>query len=313
MIKILYGQEKYLIEKEIKAIKKENHIDSLNITTYDLELVSLKQIIEDANSISLFTSTKMIIVENSYIFTGTIPKKVVEQDISLLESYIENPNDTILIFIVNKEKLDERKKIVKLAKKKNLLFEYNKVSNLTKFIADELKDYQISSSDISLFIDRVGEDLGTIEQEIQKIKLYKEDEKQITHQDILNLTSKTINTNIFLLIENIVLNKKEEAISSYREMVKLGQEPIMILIMLANQFRLIYQSKKLYQKGYSKRDIASLLKAHPYAVEKALEKGRDFTDSLLLKFIYDLANLDIQIKSGQIDKDIAIEMFILDK
>lgn len=313
MIKILYGQEKYLIEKEIKAIKKENHIDSLNITTYDLELVSLKQIIEDANSISLFTSTKMIIVENSYIFTGTIPKKVVEQDISLLESYIENPNDTILIFIVNKEKLDERKKIVKLAKKKNLLFEYNKVSNLTKFIADELKDYQISSSDISLFIDRVGEDLGTIEQEIQKIKLYKEDEKQITHQDILNLTSKTINTNIFLLIENIVLNKKEEAISSYREMVKLGQEPIMILIMLVNQFRLIYQSKKLYQKGYSKRDIASLLKAHPYAVEKALEKGRDFTDSLLLKFIYDLANLDIQIKSGQIDKDIAIEMFILDK
>lgn len=313
MIKVLYGQENYLIEKEIQMIKQREKIDSLNVTTYDLELTSLKDIIEDANSLSLFSQNKMIIVDNAYIFTGTIPKKACEQDISILENYLSNPSDTILIFVVRKEKLDERKKIVKLLKKDNLLFEYNKVKDLYSFVKNEFNDYEISRDVVNLFLKRVGENLGIIEQEINKLKLYKINDKTITKDDVLNVTSKTINTNIFDLIENIVLNQKEQAISNYREMIKLGQEPIMILITLANQFRLIYQSKKLYQKGYSKRDIASELKVHPYAVEKALEKGNYFSEKLLLSLIEKLADIDIQIKSGLIDKNIAMELFILNK
>ncbi len=313
MIRVFYGEETYLIEKEIKKIKQEYHIEPVMVTTYDLEVDFLQDILEDANSISLFSNNKMIIVDNAYLFTANTSKKTLNQDVSLLEEYFQNPADTILIFVIHKEKLDERKKIVKLARKLGYVFEYRKVEDFYHFVTSSLKGYQYDKDIVSFFLDRVGEDLGIIEHEIEKLKIYKDSDKVITKDDIVNLTSKTINTNIFQLIENIVTDNKEKAMESYQEMIKLGQEPIMILILLANQFRLIYQSKKLYQKGYSKRDIATHLRVHPYAVEKALEKARLFTDNELLSYLQRLADLDIQIKSGVMNKEIALELFILDK
>ena len=38
-----------------------------------------------------------------------------------------------------------------------------------------------------------------------------------------------------------------------------GEEPIKIIIVLANKFRLIYQSKNLYKKGYTEKDISNML------------------------------------------------------
>ena len=124
MIYILYGTINYLINKEVNKIIKDNNIDEINITKYDLTNTYLTDIINDASSMSLFDDKKIIIVNNSYIFTGTT-KKALEQDTTILENYLNNINDnTILIFIVNNDKLDERKKITKLIKKmgiKNLI------------------------------------------------------------------------------------------------------------------------------------------------------------------------------------------------
>ena len=118
MVYVLYGTIDYLIKKQVDAIIKENHIEQVSISKYNLTNDLLKDIINDSKSISLFDEKKAIIVENAYIFTGSNNKKNPEQDTTLLEKYLENSNpNTILIFIVNNEKLDERKKITKLSKK----------------------------------------------------------------------------------------------------------------------------------------------------------------------------------------------------
>ena len=92
MIYILYGTINYLINKEVNKIIKENNIDEINITKYDLTNTYLNDIINDASSMSLFDDKKIIIVNNSYIFTGTT-KKALEQDTTILENYINNINN----------------------------------------------------------------------------------------------------------------------------------------------------------------------------------------------------------------------------
>ena len=110
MVYLLYGTINYLINKEITKIIKENNIEEINVNKYDLNNTYLNDIVNDASSMSLFDDKKIIIVNNSYIFTGTT-KKVLEQNIEILENYLNNLNEnTILIFIVNNDKLDERKK-----------------------------------------------------------------------------------------------------------------------------------------------------------------------------------------------------------
>lgn len=312
MTYILYGTEEFLIKKEINKIKAENQIDDINISTYDLEDCSIEQVIDDASTISLFAENKFILCENAYIFTGATNKKLPEQNTKVLETYLENENpNTILIFTINKEKLDERKKIVKTLKEQKNLKEFNKLARMDDFIKKEFEPYQITKKEIDLLIHRVGDNLNTLYQEINKIKIYKDEDFVIKEDDILQLTSKNIDTDIFNLIENIVNKNKDEALESYKEMIHLGEEPIKIIIMLANQFRLIYQARNLYKKGYSEKDISSLLGIHPYRIKLALTKGRQFDDKTLLSYLEKLSELDINIKSGRIEKELGLEFFIL--
>ena len=309
MVYLLYGNNEYLINKKLEEINKQTN--ELSINNYDLENTSLEQIIDDATTIDLFSESKTIIVDNSYIFAGTTNKKLKEQNTDILEDYLNNPNpNTNIIFILNREKIDERKKITKLIKDKGNVLEFNKDLDIKSTIKTLFDDYKIDNESINLLIDRVGNDVYLLENEITKIKLYKDKNKNITKEDILLLTTKNINTDIFNLIENIINKDLNNAYYEYKEIVKI-EEPIKILIMLANQFRIIYQSKELYKKGLTEGEIASSLGIHPYRIKLAINKSRNYESKTILKYLYNLASIDIDIKTGKIDPNLALELFIL--
>ena len=312
MIYLLYGKEGLLIQKEIDNIKKENELNDLDVNEYELDTVSLKEALEDAETISFFHDKKAVILNHCTFLTGTTKKGSIEQPIALLEEYIKQPNpSTILILVVFSEKLDERKKIVKMLKKEVIVKELNQVANQEQFVKDLFHGYQISRDDLNLFQKKVGNHLELLEQEAEKLKMASFQEKTITTELIQDITIQTIDLDIFGLIEAIVLKQKEKAMMMLDEMIKRGEEPLMILIMLANQFRIIYQAKELYQKGYTEKNIASMLSIHPFRIKKALEKGRMFSSEILLSYIKQLAELDYQIKNGGINKRLGLELFLL--
>ena len=311
MIYLLYGTEDLLIKNEINKIIDDNKIDEVNISRYNLEEVLLKDIIEDANTISLFSDKKLIIVDNSYIFIRAT-KKVIEQDTDILIDYINKPNPlTILVFIINNEKLDSVKKVCKLIKEKGKILELNTPNNINNYVLKLFCDYKIDYNNINLLIKRVGNDLGVLKEEVDKLKIYKIDDKVILKEDIINLTNKNIDTNIFTFIDNIINKNKIDALNTYQEMLKLNEEPIKIIIMLANKFRLMYQACELSKKGYNIDEIADKLNSKRYPVQLAIEKGYKYDSKIILHNLEELADMDVNIKMGLIDKEIALELFIL--
>ena len=310
MVYILYGSINYLINKEITKIINDNKIDEININKYDLTSTYLTDIINDASSMSLFDDKKIIIVNNSYIFTGT-PKKTLEQDSTILENYLNNINDnTILIFIVNNDKLDERKKITKLIKKIGIVKEFNNIDNIS-LVKELFGEYNISTDNIKYLLERVGDDTTLLATEIDKIKIYKDKDKMITKEDITNLVSKSLEVNNFKLIDAIINKNKNDAFTLYQDRIKLNEEPIAIIIALANQIRIMYQVKQLYLNGYTENNIASILKIHPYRVKLANQNSKKYDSNILLNYLKQLADLDISIKTGKIDKQLGLELFIL--
>lgn len=307
MIYLLYGTQNYLINKKINELTKDK--EDYEIEKLDLENTSVKNIIDSASTYSLFSNNKTLIIYNSYIFSAT--KKVAENDLKLLEQYIENPNKyTTLIFVV--DKIDSRKKIVSSFKKYCSVLEFDEVTNINKLVEEMFRPYKISNSQINSLINRAGNDLYNLENEINKLKTYKNDDFTITDTDIENLTIKNINTDIFCLIDNIINKNKDAALESYYEMLKMGEEPIKIIVILANQFRLMYQVKELSKKGYRVFDIMDILEQKQYPIKKAIEKGYKYDSNILLEYLYKLSDLDINIKSGLVDKNIGLELFILD-
>lgn len=310
MIYLLYGSESFLVNKEINKILEENKIDKININTYDLNNDLLTTIIEDAETISLFSDNKAIIIYNSYIFSGK--KNTIEQNIDILEQYLNNHNpNTVLIFVLLADKLDERKKIVKIIKQKHVAKLLNNNFNINTIVKDMFLNYNISNETINLLIDRVGKNLSILDQEINKIMIYKDTDLKITNEDIINLTTKNIEADIFGLVEAIIKKNKKKALDIYNELLKNNEEPIKIIITLANQFRIIYQTKEMYKKGYTEHDIATTLAIHPYRIKLALNSSREYDSKLLLKYLNELSNLDIGIKTGTINKEIGLELFII--
>ena len=280
----------------------------MNISKYDLTEDDIKDVISDAETFSMFADSKVVIAENAAIFTSS-----GSGDLETLENYLAdiNPN-TILIFTVNEEKVDERKKITKKIKKDYKLISFNQNETPNSLVRNLLNDYNITSSNINLLIDRVGTNPLILENEVNKIKLYKDD-KTVTKEDIINLTTKRPEIDIFKLIDDIVMKNKDEALEIYNEMLKVNEEPLKIVILLASQFRLMYQAKELAKKGYSEKNISEVLKVHPYRVKLALQKGKKYKAETLLNYLNALADIDIAIKTGKTDKNLALELFLLNE
>lgn len=73
----------------------------------------------------------------------------------------------------------------------------------------------------------------------------------------------------------------------------------------------MYQASKLAKKGYTEDQISEILNMHKYPVHLAILSGYKYNPQILLKYLNDLANLDIGIKTGEKDKELALELFIL--
>ena len=305
---LIYGEDDFLINWELKNIIRK--LKSSNIIKYDLNETLISDIIIDANTNSLFEPFKTIIIKNSNIFTSK--KNVIEQNPNIIENYLNSPNNnTTLIFIVSNYNLDQRKKITKLIKEKGEIRRVEAPKNLISFVSDNLKDYEITNQEISLLIERVGSNLGIIYQELLKLKIYKNENKVITKDDILDVISVNIRPDIYIFIDCIIKKDLDKSLNIYKDLLVIKTEPIAILSLLTSQFRLIYQTKILQRKGFMVKDIASKLNAHPYSIKLAIEKGKDYDDKILLFYLDELAELDLKIKSGLISDKLGMELFII--
>ena len=306
---LLYGTEKYLIDKEIKNIISNNNFDDLNISKYDLEFNTIKEILEDAKTVSLFDDNKLIIVDNASIFSRTT-KKI--DDIDLLEDYLKNNNsNTFIIFINHNEKVDSVKKIFKNIKEHGKIKEFNAEKNIVSNVKGMFDDYKISIDLVELLISRVGKNLEILYNEVEKLKIYKLDDKTITKEDIINLSIENVDIDIFKFVDDIINKNKSNAIKTYKELLKINEEPIKIIALISSKFRLMYQATLLAKKGYTEDDISLILKVHKYPVHLAIISGYKYNPKILLKYLSDLADLDIGIKTGEKDKELALELFIL--
>lgn len=305
---LIYGNDYSLVKKEIDNIT--NGID--DIVKYDLSLNKIDDLLDDALCISLFGDKKVLIGENALFLTSTTSN--INHNLNYLENYLLDDNhDNIVIITVISDKLDERKKIVKLLKEKSKVI-YKEIINekdLPSFVISEFKNngYEIDYKTASYFVEFVGKNVDILVSEINKMIIFKGDEKIIKITDINDISSKAFNDNIFDLCDGIMKKNFKKIFDCYNDLMVLKEEPIKLISMIGNQFILVYQAKLLDNKGKSQKDIADTLKVHPYRIKLALES--DYLIYELEDIIKKLHNLDYEIKSGKIDKEIGLQNFLL--
>ncbi|MGO3792521.1 MAG: DNA polymerase III subunit delta, partial [Enterococcus gilvus] len=211
-------------------------------------------------------------------------------------------------------KLDARKKITKALKKTEIIdaapLQERALRNfLQRYISNE--NVKISKEAFDLFLRLTDFDLSKAMNEIEKLLLLAGDGGTITLQLVQDLVPKTLEHNIFELTEQILKGDTAKAYQTYEELHLQGEETIKLTAILIGQIRLLLQTKVLQKIGYQQANIAETLGVHPYRVKLAMQQVAKFPLNLLVSMYDELVENDYEVKTGQADKEINFQLFIL--
>lgn len=304
-IYVIASTDQATIQSEIKKIfAKFKDIERVN---YDLSETEIERVIEDLDTYNFLSSRKGVVATNASFLSTDKIKSEVEHNIKFLEKYIENPNlDNILIFVVNS--LDKRKKIVTTLLNNATLIE--KELNIKDLIQERLEEYKMDLKMQNYLIEYCGNNNERVLNEIEKLKTYKLEEKEITISDINEIVIRNMEDNIFNLVDNILKGNKQKVFAAYQDLLLQGEQPASILSKLANKIRLIYQVKVLAKVGKSDQKIGKSLNIHPYPVKLARESSYNYTESMLTEYLEKLAQVDYDMKSGSTTAELSFEIFM---
>lgn len=312
---VIYGNEKLLMEQKLNALKKKYSIkeEDMNMMTYWCHETPMSTIIEDAITPPFLTEYKMIVVKNPLFLTTQKQKNVSDDDMKMLMDYLNQDNpSTIFVIYHDQKNFDERKKIVKELRKIVKFFDVDKVDEQQLYKVTHQaflsRGCQIDDDALDLFLSRMPNDLLEISQEVNKLCLYS---KHIQRDIIDLMISKKLEENVFELTKSILNKETARSIQIYKDLKMNNEEPVKLIILIANSLRLLYQVKLLDRKGYNDQEIAKMLSLNPYRLRYIRQDGKDFELSELLYQINELSKLDVDIKTGKIDKYKGLELFLI--
>ena len=306
MIYVFLGSEVYLLKRKIDDLIKESSIN--NIINYDYDEYNIIDILNEVNYVDLFNDKKLIIVSN-FSF-----KKMKEKDEKEFIKYIDNMNDNVIVFKCIDNSLDERKTITKKLREKC------KVEEIKKMDYKQLHEYitnMFTKNNKKITYNQVKEILNRCEynddfaiNETEKLLLYKLGEEVITDEDIEKVVSKNSEKEIFTLSDAVMKKNIKQIYESYNILIKSNIDPVVIIDSLERQFRTLYQVKVL-SKTMSEKDIVRKLKINAYVVKKAYENINNYKEEEIINNLYELSNLDIDIKINGLDRFKVLENFFL--
>ena len=303
-----------LMEEEINKIVKDKKYE-----TYDLNIDELDNVLEEAAYMSLFDDEKIMLVKNANMF-GTNKKKSEEDDSvsnkdKKLLDYLNNPNSNTKIIFTISGKANGTKKITKLIKEKYTYIEYGdlKIKDIYEKIDKLLKSkgFKLDRDTIYYIINSVQNNYDLAYNEVLKIDLYYGNNKEANRHDIENIVSHSIMDNNFKFVDAIVKKDVKNAFKYYDDLMILKVEPIMILGMLAKEYRNMLLVKKLVSGGTKKElmDITGL--KFEFQIDNVINNSFSYREDELENLIVYLCDLDHDIKIGKTTNKLALQLFIL--
>jgi len=304
MIIFLYGEDTYRSRKKLKDIVQEYkkiHKSGLNLKHFEADDFNLLN--DETRQNSMFQEKKLIIVQDP-LSKASFREKFMENSSKFFDS-----NDVFLFF--QEGKADERTAMFKLLKKKAKAQEFKKLSGakLKNWIKKEFQKYNVKTTEkvINFLAENIGNDLWRMSNEIQKLASYK---KEINLEDVKKLVRLKIEADIFKTIDAIAQKNKKEALKLLHKHIDKGDSPIYLLSMINYQFRNLLIVKDLVDKKLPYNLIVKKSGLHPFVVKKTYSVCNRFDLENLKKIYKKILIFDLKIKTGQIEPEIALDLFV---
>lgn len=314
-IYFLMGEEPYYIDAIASFIEdsilseEEKGFNQMILYGRD---VTVEEVISNAKRYPMMAEKQVVIVKEAQDLHKTIENLV---------SYAENPQpSTVLVICYKYKKLDARKKLSKAIKKNGVLFESKKLyeNQVPDWIRRVLagKGYTITEKAAQMLTEFLGNDLGKVNNELEKLQLILAPGEQITPQIIEENIGISKDFNNFELQNAIGSRniKKAFTIVQYFGHNQKNHPLVMTVALLFSFFSKLMKFHALENRANAARELG----VNPYFIKDYETAARNYSMKKISVIISVIREIDMKskgvgaanISSGDLMKELLIKIFI---
>ncbi len=320
MFYIFHGPDEFSAKETLARLKTrlgDAAMVDLNTTELDGATLTLNELIHHANAVPFLTPKRVVIVYGylSKLGGSGRSKGDVKTLKSLAAALQHLPPTTNLVFMESVT-LKASHPILKLAQetpKSVHLFDLPKAGQLPQWIVKRTaqKGGQIDYPAASALANVVGNNLRALDNEIEKLTLYVNNQRPITLSDVELLCPYTADSETFAMAKAIGRRNARAALDQLHKRLQEGQNSLAILGGVAAQFRGLLEVKSMAAAGLSPAEIARQKGwRSDYAAKMRLQEARRFSLQQLTQIFSILLETDKAIKTGQVEATLALDMLI---
>ena len=182
--------------------------------------------------------------------------------------------------------------------------------DLVRFVISECgkSDRAISAYTAEYLLDNVGEDMGNLVTEIEKLCNFTE--REITQSDIDKVCVRSLEATAFQMIDALLDNNFDRVFQALGILFDMKTEPMMILGALVSTYSDMYRAKVVAHEGGQQRDLKKLFPQaykSDFKLRNAFRRAGRFSMPALRKSLERLAEADTKLKSTSGDHGTVFE------
>jgi DNA polymerase-3 subunit delta len=173
--------------------------------------------------------------------------------------------------------------------------------NIYEYVSKRISDnkFKIDSFNIEYFLSKVGNDINNINNELEKLFVYKFEDKKILREDIDMLVFDNID-NVIYEFSNAILDEDYDKVKVMYDKFMLDNVSFEYLLStVAGSFRTSLIVKLLNNKNMSNYEIGKIIGKKEYFVKKTLDRLYRYSVDDISSYINKLAMIDRDFKSGK--------------
>lgn len=321
-IYLLYGEELFLLETNLKRIKA-NFGETLKGINYILiDDTNVSEIISDIETPSFGFEKKLIIVRNTGLFkketksskkTNASNETLQDKLIKFIEKNMDIINSSVVLVFVEEE-VDEKSNLFKTIDKNGIVckFDFQKPFQIEKRIKGICNAYKVNidSKTINYLIECSGTNMQDLINEIRKLIEYAGENGTITKEIIDKLSIKKIESIIFDLTDDLGKKDISSAIDVLHNLI-YNKEPLQkILVTLYGHFKKLYITKIAISKKRNLTECLNLKPNQTFLTGKYSVQSKYFSENNLRQILKELTDLDYDSKNGKIDLQLGLETIL---
>ena len=310
MFYIFHGDDQHSLKETLADLQSklgDPTMLDLNTNRFDGKTLAFSQLQHACDSIPFIAEKRLVVVND------LLKNKPPFLD-ELIEYLPKLPGTTRLVFIES-QNLSKNHPLIKLAQSSDRGYVKSFVrpegGRLEGWIRQRVQATggQISPRAVHLLAINVGNDLDSLDNEIEKLVLYK-GRGLIEPEDVTLLCPHVAEASIFELVDALGSRHGRTAAHLLQTKLNEGIDPFYLFSMFVRQFRLLIQVKELAEGGSRPPDIAKRLKIHNFVAGKLFQQSHNFTMDQLEQIYAHLLEIDIGVKTGRTDMITSLSLLV---